>query len=250
MTAPRIEFLGLPFDRCETNDMLDWLHRRAPTFSYVVTPNAAHIVKIADEPDLLPVYRGASRIVCDSRILQRLARLAGHDLPLVTGSDLVAALIARQAHDPTLHLLVVGSTPERVQTLKRMYPNLRLSRLDAPMGLATSPEMRAELARAIADEPFDVALLCVGSPAQERIAADIAVRRQQGGIALCVGAALDFLVGAQTRAPLLAQRLGLEWAWRLMREPRRMWRRYLVESPRIFALFLTDLRRNNRESAP
>lgn len=248
MTADRVLFLGLPFDRDDQTAMLDWLHRPAERFAYVVTPNAAHIVRIADEPDLVPVYRNATRIVCDSQILRRLARLAGHDLPLVTGSDLVAGLIRRQALDPSLHLLVVGSTDERLQSLKRLYPNLRLSRLDAPMGLATSPEKRAQLARAIADEPFDIALFSFGSPAQERVAAQVATLRQQGGIALCVGAAIDFLVGAQVRAPQAAQRLGLEWAWRLLREPRRMWRRYLVESPRVLALFLTDLWRHGRES--
>jgi exopolysaccharide biosynthesis WecB/TagA/CpsF family protein len=250
MTPDRVTFLGLPFDRSDRSDVLDWLHRPAGTFAYVVTPNAAHIVKIADEPDLLPIYQSAARVLCDSQILRRLARLAGYHLPLVTGSDLVAGLVERQSRDPSLRLLVVGASVERVQRLKQMHPNLRLTHLDAPMGLAASVEKRQRLARLIADEPFDIALLCFGNPAQERVAADVANLRQQGGIALCVGASIDFLVGAQTRAPHMAQKLGLEWAWRLMREPRRMWRRYLVESPRILGLFLADLRHHHRKSTP
>ncbi len=57
-----------------------------------------------------------------------------------------------------------------------------------------------------------------------------------GGIAFCVGAALEFITDRQRRAPKLARRLGLEWAHRLVTNPRRLWRRYLVEGPAIFLL--------------
>jgi UDP-N-acetyl-D-mannosaminuronic acid transferase (WecB/TagA/CpsF family) len=57
------------------------------------------------------------------------------------------------------------------------------------------------------------------------------------GVGLCIGASLEFLTGAKRRAPLWLQRLGLEWLFRLLTEPRRLWRRYLVEGPRIFVLW-------------
>ena len=86
-------------------------------------------------------------------------------------------------------------------------------------------------------------LLAIGSPQQELFAQALLRRGRCWGVALCIGAGLEFLVGARRRAPVPVQRLGLEWAYRLLSEPRRMWRRYLVDGPRILPLFLADLRR-------
>ena len=77
----------------------------------------------------------------------------------------------------------------------------------------------------------------MGAPQQEMIAYAIAQRGDATGVGLCVGAALDFLSGRATRAPLWMRELGVEWLHRLVSEPRRMWRRYLVDGPRVFSLF-------------
>ena len=96
------------------------------------------------------------------------------------------------------------------------------------------------MARACANRSWDILLLCVGCPAQELIAQELAAFGCKSGIALCVGASIDFLTGKCVRAPLWLQRLGLEWAYRLGREPLRLWRRYLVESPKIFRIFMAE----------
>ena len=79
-------------------------------------------------------------------------------------------------------------------------------------------------------------LLAVGSPQQEVLAGRIAAAGGATGCALCIGASLDFIAGRQRRAPRVVQRLGLEWAHRLASQPGRLWRRYLVDGPRIFRL--------------
>jgi exopolysaccharide biosynthesis WecB/TagA/CpsF family protein len=66
------------------------------------------------------------------------------------------------------------------------------------------------------------------------------------GIALCVGASIDFLIRARSRAPRWLQRLSLEWAYRLAQEPGRLWRRYLVESPKILRIFIAARSRRGR----
>ena len=73
----------------------------------------------------------------------------------------------------------------------------------------------------------------VGSPQQELIAARVTGGT---GFGLCIGAALEFLTGDQVRAPLVLRKTGLEWAYRLASNPRRLWRRYLVEGPKVFLL--------------
>jgi exopolysaccharide biosynthesis WecB/TagA/CpsF family protein len=79
-------------------------------------------------------------------------------------------------------------------------------------------------------------LIAVGSPQQELIAAAICDMPDARGTGLCIGAAIDYLAGRERRAPRWMRRLALEWLHRLLVNPARMWRRYLVDGPRIFLL--------------
>jgi len=97
--------------------------------------------------------------------------------------------------------------------------------------------------------PFRFCFLVIGSPQQEMIAQKLKERGIARGLALCVGAAINFLTGIETRAPLWMQQAGLEWLYRLSRDPRRLWRRYLVRGPKIF-LLLWRIELRVRRSAP
>jgi exopolysaccharide biosynthesis WecB/TagA/CpsF family protein len=211
-------------------------------FGYVVTPNSHHIVTLHEQPaKLTAIYRNAWLSLCDSQIVRRLAALEGMRLPLVTGSDLVPALLAQQnaaAPAERKRILVVGPDGGTAERLRTRYPQVLIEVLPAPARLAQRGNLRLEVACACMARQWDILLLCVGCPAQEMIAALIAERGRRAGIALCVGAAIDFVTGRSTRAPRILRRLGLEWACRLVREPARLWRRYLIESPRILRIFL------------
>ncbi len=239
-----VEFLGLPFCMWTQAEAIEAITARcgAP-YRYVVTPNAYHIVAAHDEPArLLPIYRAAWLSLCDSRIVRALARLDGRALPLVTGSDLVAALLARlNAHDPPdtpKRILVVGPPRGTEAALRAAYPNVIFDVMPAPAALAHNAELRLALARACVSRSWDIALLCVGCPTQETVARQLAELGRKSGVALCVGASVDFLTGARARAPRWLQRLSLEWAFRLAQEPGRLWHRYLVESPKILRIFI------------
>jgi exopolysaccharide biosynthesis WecB/TagA/CpsF family protein len=240
----QIEFLGLPFNTLSQAQAVQLiLDGRGDPYRYVVTPNAYHVVTIHDQPArLLPLYRGAWLSLCDSQIVRLLAKLDSLSLPLVTGSDLVAALLAtlngQNPLYPPQRILVVGPPRSIQPALRNAYPNVNFEIMPAPAGLAQSAELRLALARACMEQRWDIALLCVGCPAQELIAQQLAELGCKSGVALCVGSAIDFLVGARTRAPRWVQRLSLEWAYRLAQEPQRLWHRYLVQSPKIFRIFM------------
>jgi N-acetylglucosaminyldiphosphoundecaprenol N-acetyl-beta-D-mannosaminyltransferase len=243
-TPPHSEFLGVSFCLLSQNQVIKLiLGQCGEPFRYVVTPNAYHIALIHDDPDrMLPAYRGAWLSLCDSRILRALAAFDGRALPLVTGSDLVEALLsALDARDVTRlpqQILVVGSDHSAEAKLRRAYPNVTIEVLPAPKNLEHDSVERLAVARACMDRHWDILLLCVGCPAQELIAHQLAVLGRTSGIALCVGASVDFLTGARARAPRWVQKLSLEWAYRLAREPGRLWYRYLVESPKVLRLYL------------
>jgi exopolysaccharide biosynthesis WecB/TagA/CpsF family protein len=101
------------------------------------------------------------------------------------------------------------------------------------MGLRHDRVARQAAADFIAHSKCRFTFLAVGSPQQELIAAQVTGAT---GFGLCIGAALEFLTGDQVRAPRAFQKTGMEWAYRLASNPRRLWRRYLIEGPKIFRL--------------
>lgn len=243
---PHTEFLGLPFSTWSQQEVLSCIIDDCGSpFRYVVTPNSHHVVTVHnDRTRLLPIYREAWLSLCDSRILHRLSRLDCRSFPLVPGSDLVAALMSelnrRSPLSEPRRVLIVGPPSSAEGPLRGAYRNVLFEILPAPVGLGKEAALRLEVARNCLDRSWDILLLCVGCPAQELIAHELAGLGRSSGVALCAGAAIDFLTGARIRAPVWMQRLGLEWAYRLAQEPTRLWRRYLIESPQVLRIFLAE----------
>ena len=247
MRTDRVEFLDLAFDRLtfrQVKDRLRSVTAESP-YGYVITPNVDHIVRLRREPDLQHLYDNARLCVCDSRILRFLARLSGINLPLVPGSDLAAGVLSSVVK-PSDRIAVIGATNELVDRLLDLYPHTEIVHHTPPMGLRANAKAREEAAKFIASSNARFTFLTVGSPQQELIANEARTIAGAGGMALCVGAGLEFLTGEQKRAPRALQNAGLEWAYRLANNPRRLGRRYLIEGPRIFPIYLRWLMRGQR----
>ncbi|GAA4000670.1 WecB/TagA/CpsF family glycosyltransferase [Sphingomonas humi] len=210
----------------------------ASPYGYVVTPNVDHVVRLDDpqeRAELLPLYEQADLSLCDSRIIAHLGRLRGLSLPLVPGSDLTARLFAEVIR-PGNRIAVVGGSRAMVAELQRRYPGVNLLHYEAPMGLRRNEAARIEAARFVAEAKPRFTFIAVGSPQQELIADAVRAFPGATGMAFCIGASLDFITGHERRAPKVLQRLSLEWVHRLASDPKRLWRRYLVEGPRIFVM--------------
>ena len=240
MHTDRVEFLSVGFDRLTIDDVLGRLSqvRAEAPFSYVVTPNVDHVVRLEssiEARELRPVYREAHLSLCDSRVLRGLARLHGINLPLVPGSDLTVRIF-NEVIRPDDRIAILGGDDELVKELKTQFPRINFVHFSPPMGLRHSAPAREEAAEFIASAKARFTFIAVGSPQQEMIAAAVASRMGATGTALCIGASLKFITGRERRAPDSLQWLHLEWAYRLLANPRRMWRRYLIEGPRIFVM--------------
>ncbi|GGB24237.1 WecB/TagA/CpsF family glycosyl transferase [Sphingomonas metalli] len=250
MSDGRISFLGLDFDPLEPDAMLAVLAERDPTapFAYWVTPNVDHVVRLhtEDAPDgdaVWAAYRAAEWCSCDSRILAVLARRQGIGLPVVPGSDMTPMVLDRACR-PGDRIAVIGGTPETCRALSARYPALAIVQHCPPMGMRRNPAAIEAAAAFVAEARARFVFLAVGSPQQELLAARIVARGDAGGIGLCIGASIEFVVGESRRAPRIVQKLHVEWAFRLLSDPRRLWKRYLVTGPRIFAI----ARRHRREA--
>jgi N-acetylglucosaminyldiphosphoundecaprenol N-acetyl-beta-D-mannosaminyltransferase len=241
--TPSIAMFGLDIDAVPFDTALDMLsdaaRRRDGRARIAVTPNVDHLVRLDKQPDLKHLYSTADYLFADGMPIVWASRLFGMPLPgRVTGADLLAALCGR-ARGNGWKVVIVGGQPGREQDLidgfAIHYPGLDLEVMTPSMKFdPLGPEGDAIAERVCAVQP-DIVFVCVGMPKQERWAFRNA-GKLPGGLMLCAGAAMDFAVGLQKRAPLWMQRNGLEWSWRMMQDPLRLWRRYLVDDRRFVLL--------------
>lgn len=214
-------------------------------FEFVVTPNVDHLLRYYDDTTFRDPYAQARYILLDSRVLAYMLRLSrGVRVRVCPGSDLTPSLLRLASVQD--RVVLIGGSAGQAQRLREQYA-LGLSHYDPPMGFIRDP---AEVERCLqfveAQSPFRFCFLAVGSPQQEILARELKRRGRTQGLGLCVGASINFLTGAERRAPSWMQRCGLEWLFRLSQDPRRLASRYLLRGPRIFALlprFRFELRR-------
>jgi exopolysaccharide biosynthesis WecB/TagA/CpsF family protein len=206
-------------------------------FGYVVTPNADHLIRYYDDPAFRTTYVDAEFVLSDSRFLSYVLAIAkGLRVPVCTGSDLTAQLITTVAQRDD-RLVLVGGSAEQAAALRQKFGFTDLRHVNPPMGFIRDPAAVASVLDFVEQQsPFRFCLLAVGCPQQEIVAQQLKRRGAARGLALCIGASVDFITGKEQRAPVLLQRLGLEWAFRLLQSPRRLGRRYLVRGPRVFAV--------------
>lgn len=241
MTCPhaRTQFLGLAFDPIRADQAAREIAKRgrklAP-FAYVATPNVDHIVRLDRKPELRTLYADAWLNLCDSRILEVFAELSHMFLPAAPGADIVELLFRDHVHrDDTV--VVIGGSSDIVDAMRRRHGLTDVRWFDAPYGLKDDPAARAQCVTFIRNNPAPFVFLAVGSPQQEMVAHEAMTSGNAVGVAICCGAALEFLVGETKRAPGWMRANRLEWLHRFVSEPSRLWRRYLVDGPRIFSIW-------------
>ncbi len=131
----------------------------------------------------------------------------------------------------------MAGTDEQAKILVQRYGLRALRHLNPPMGFIHDPAaVEATLTFIENESPFRFCMLAVGCPQQEYLAKALLTRGRARGLALCVGASIDFLTGTERRAPRWMRSAGFEWLYRLLQNPGRLARRYLLRGPRIFFL--------------
>jgi exopolysaccharide biosynthesis WecB/TagA/CpsF family protein len=210
--------------------------------SLVVTANVDHVVMLRDPANasetrarFIRAYEAAAIRLCDSRVLQTLARMHDVALEVVTGSDLTATLFSEGWLDGR-KVALIGGDPRMLGELKARFPAVNLAQHIPPMGILENEPAIIAIEDFLKREPWHYIMFAIGAPRSEIIAHRLMAIDNLKGIAICVGASIEFLLGRKARAPVWMQLARLEWAFRLFSEPRRLWRRYLVKGPRILVI--------------
>ena len=205
---------------------------RAGAGGYVVTPNVDHVVLAEHSPELRTAYAEASLSLVDGTPLVWLSRLMRPRLPeKVSGSDLAVPLLERAAREGW-RVYFLGGAPgvgrAAADHLTRDIPGLNIVGVDAPaVGFDKDPIRERAAFDLVSNAKADLVLMALGCPKQELL-----MQRWHSALALAVmlgvGATLDFLAGHVRRAPSWMSRWGMEWAYRLSQDPRRLAKRYLI----------------------
>jgi len=206
-------------------------------FGYVVTPNVDHVIRHYRDAEFRASYAQAAYVFLDSHFLAHVIGLLRRRRHRVCpGSDLTAAVMS-DVIKPNDVAVVVGGSAEQAQELRARFGLKALHHINPPMNFIRDEVAVESCLRAIeAHSPFRFCFLAIGSPQQEIIAKKLKERGVARGLALCVGASIDFITGAQKRAPPWMQKSGIEWLFRLIQNPKRLAKRYLLRGPRIFLL--------------
>lgn len=195
------------------------------------TLNLDHLVKLRADAAFRDAYRAARFVTADGAPVAKLASQSGRRVLRTTGADLVIPLAAGAAQRK-LGIALYGSTPDVLARAGRSLSeasggNLHITR-------AVSPPYGFDPEGAVADAALDdiaasgarLCFVALGAPKQEILAARAVKKGVPVGF-VCIGAALDFLAGAQQRAPAFMRNNGLEWFWRVATNPRRLGWRYV-----------------------
>jgi N-acetylglucosaminyldiphosphoundecaprenol N-acetyl-beta-D-mannosaminyltransferase len=211
----------------------------------VFTPNVDHVVIAQRNPAFLEAYRAVELSLADGMPILWSSRLLGAPVPeKVSGSDLILPLAARAA-ERGWRVFLIGGAPgvaeEAAARFRETLPGLAIVGTASPRIDREGVEAgEAALEQLVAARP-DLVLVAFGAPKQE-LWAHRSRARLGRAVTVGIGASLDFVAGRVQRAPRWISSSGLEWAYRLAREPKRLWRRYLIDDPRFAVVLLRELR--------
>jgi len=238
MPEGRIHFLGAPLDPITLEQAIELVDEavssRRPTLN--ASLNAAKLVRMQSDSELRESIELCDFVTADGVPVVWAARALGHDVPgRVNGTDFMELLFAHAA-ERGYSVYLFGSEPGILAgacaEIERRYPAIRI--VGTQHGFYAPEEEQAVVERIAAARP-DILFIALGTPQKELFQAR---HRDQLGVpfTMGVGGSFEVLAGVRKRAPGWAQRAGLEWAFRLVQEPRRLAARYVVGNTRFVFL--------------
>lgn len=242
----RIKFLNTYIDNLtalEAKTVIDQYIKSAGN-RYVVTPNSDIVVKMQDDAELKDICNNADLILTDGQIIVKLSKYLGNAIKArVSMTDFVWNVFDLAIEKKYKVFLFGGKEDvlkKATENIKKKLPELSIAdSYSPPFGFENNSEQLAEANERIRKSNADILIVFLGCPKQEKF---IYKNKEiyQVPLSITMGGCVDFIAGNVKRAPLWMQNAGLEWFFRFLQEPRRMFRRYFIEDIRIFKLALKN----------
>lgn len=239
---PEIRFAGLRFTPLTVEAAVAALAGRPATapFDVFITPNAEHAFLKRGNPEFIACSDTAFVSTNDSRVLRRAAYLAGIELEFAPGAYVVADLF-KTAIGPQTPITIIGCEPDIVARLVQQFGLQRVNHHNPPMGMIRKPQAVADAIDYIAAHPAPFVFVAMGPPQSEQFCQRVIEDGRATGIGLCIGSSLSVLTRTSNPAPDWMEQSGLVWLYRLVTEPKRLWKRYLVRGVYSLGLSARDI---------
>ncbi len=239
---PTTDILNIPVLAVTKRELLDNLDT-----GVLFTPNLDHLVKLQTDRRFHDAYGKAEWVVCDSRILQMCSRLLPHPIPeAIPGSSFFTDYYLHHAQDPDCRIFLLGAR-EGVAAEAARRINTKVGReivtgtYSPPFGFEKDPAEIEKIIDIVNASGATVCLVGLGAPKQELFINDYRHRMPGVRLWMALGATIDFEAGNIRRAPRWVQKICMEWFYRFLSEPRRMFRRYFVDDTKFFYHFFRQL---------
>jgi exopolysaccharide biosynthesis WecB/TagA/CpsF family protein len=235
----QVELLNVSIDNITELDFLENCQS-----GIVFTPNVDHLMKLQNDEDFFIAYGAADYKLCDSQILFFVSRFLGRPIKeKISGSDLFPAFYDYHKNNENIKIFLLGAR-EGVALKAQKNINSKIGRSiivgahSPSFGFEKNEEECWQILDLINQSGATVLAVGVGAPKQEKFIYKYKDKLPNIKIFLAIGATLDFEAGNIKRSPKWISELGLEWLYRLLSEPKRLWKRYLVHGPSFFWLVL------------
>ena len=239
----RIKFLNAEVDNLTMDEAIKRIEQLilSGKSSYVVTPNVDHIVKLENDEEFKEVYKDADLILTDGMPLIWISKLKKNPIKeKISGSDLfpnVCKLAAEKGYKVFLLGAAEGVAAKAAEKLKEKFSGLDIIGTYSPSyGFEKNEAEIQKIINMINEVKPDILAVGLGAPKQEKFLHKFRYKLNVP-VSLAIGASIDFEAGNITRAPKWMQKSGLEWCYRLYKEPKRMFKRYLVDDLKILKIY-------------
>lgn len=235
-----VEILNIAIDNISKIEVL----RKLKQGGIVFTPNVDHIIKLQKDRDFYQIYQKANYRLCDSQMLMIASRFLGTPIQeKISGSDLFPAFYRYYAKDKSVKIFLLGGPKGAAQTAQKNINDLvgREMVVDyycPPFGFENNAAECRKIVDKINNSGATVLAVGLGAPKQEKWIYEYKNSLKGIKTFFAIGATIEFEAGFIPRAPQWMSIAGIEWLYRLIQEPRRLWKRYLIEDTSFFFLIL------------
>jgi exopolysaccharide biosynthesis WecB/TagA/CpsF family protein len=245
----KLELLNLSIHNMSMEEVL-----RGLKSGIVFTPNVDHFVKLQHDPEFLEAYGWADYKLCDSKVVYYAAKFLGYPIKeKVSGSDLFPHFYHYHRDNKDIKIFLLGGwndTAERARTRinKIVRREIIVGTYSPKLGFEADDHECRKIEDLVNRSGATVLAVGLGAPKQEKFIVKHKDNMPNIKIFMAIGATINFEAGAVARAPQWMSNTGLEWLYRLLAEPKRLWKRYLIEDP--WFLWLVLLQKLNLYTPP
>lgn len=238
----RIKFLNTYIDNVTFDEAIEIIDRyiNDGKYHYVVTPNVDHIVKLDLDNEFRKVYENADLILTDGKPLIWISKLLKTPIrEKISGSDLfprVCELASQKGYSVFLLGAAPGVAEIAAENLKHKFNNLNIVGVYSPSyGFENKVDEIKKIVKVVNERKPDILAVGLGAPKQEKFIYNYK-NELKVPVSLAIGASIDFEAGNIKRAPKWMQNAGLEWFYRFIKEPKRLFKRYFIDDLRIIKI--------------